>query len=98
VLVAGGLGERLGYSGIKVELPVELATAKPFLHMYAEWLLALQDRCRKSTGDDGLVVPLAIMTSGDTDAPTRALLVNHHYFGLDPKQVLAQGWIPKQVE
>lgn len=88
VLVAGGLGERLGYSGIKVELPVELATGKPFLHMYAEWLLALQHRCRKTTGDSQLQVPLAIMTSGDTDAPTRALLEKHNYFGLDPKQVM----------
>jgi UDP-sugar pyrophosphorylase len=31
VLVAGGLGERLGYNGIKIELPVELMTGCCFL-------------------------------------------------------------------
>lgn len=31
VLVAGGLGERLGYSGIKVALPVDSASGRCFL-------------------------------------------------------------------
>ncbi len=31
VLVAGGLGERLGYSGIKVKLPVDSARNASFL-------------------------------------------------------------------
>ena len=34
VLVAGGLGERLGYSGIKVELPCERATDATCLRLY----------------------------------------------------------------
>lgn len=33
VLVAGGLGERLGYSGIKVALPTELASGSCFLQV-----------------------------------------------------------------
>lgn len=33
VLVAGGLGERLGYSGIKIALPAELASGKCFLQV-----------------------------------------------------------------
>ncbi len=33
VLVAGGLGERLGYKGIKVALPTELASEKCFLQV-----------------------------------------------------------------
>ncbi len=33
VLVAGGLGERLGYSGIKLALPVECASNKCFLQV-----------------------------------------------------------------
>ena len=33
VLVAGGLGERLGYSGIKLALPVESASGKCFLQV-----------------------------------------------------------------
>jgi hypothetical protein len=42
VLVAGGLGERLGYSGIKVALPVESASGTCFLQLYVESILALQ--------------------------------------------------------
>ena len=34
VLVAGGLGERLGYSSIKVELPVDLCTGNSYLQQY----------------------------------------------------------------
>ena len=41
VLVAGGLGERLGYSGIKVALPVESASGMCFLQLYIESILAL---------------------------------------------------------
>ena len=42
VRVAGGLGERLGYSGIKVALPVESASGASFLQHYIESILALQ--------------------------------------------------------
>jgi len=34
VLVAGGLGERLGYSGIKIALPSETVTGKSFIQLY----------------------------------------------------------------
>jgi UDP-sugar pyrophosphorylase len=94
VLVAGGLGERLGYSGIKVALPVDLASGQTFLAMYADWILALQARARAATGNPALVVPLAIMTSLDTDAQTKALLEASGNFGLNgPGQVcvLCQG-------
>lgn len=33
MLVAGGLGERLGYSGIKLALPVDSASNKCFLQV-----------------------------------------------------------------
>ena len=36
VLVAGGLGERLGYGGIKVALPSEITTGKCYLALYIE--------------------------------------------------------------
>eukprot|EP00613_Pedinella_sp_CCMP2098_P036895 CAMPEP_0171808738 /NCGR_PEP_ID=MMETSP0991-20121206/76562_1 /TAXON_ID=483369 /ORGANISM="non described non described, Strain CCMP2098" /LENGTH=650 /DNA_ID=CAMNT_0012421713 /DNA_START=28 /DNA_END=1980 /DNA_ORIENTATION=- len=96
VLVAGGLGERLGYSGIKVELPVDLASERSFLKMYAAWILGLQQRCRDATGDHTLQIPLAIMTSGDTDAPTRALLESESFMGLSRSQVtvLMQDKVP----
>jgi UDP-sugar pyrophosphorylase len=83
VLVAGGLGERLGYSGVKVALPTESATGTCYLQLYAESILALQARA----GDGAQPLPLAIMTSGDTHERTLALLEAHGYYGLTPGQV-----------
>eukprot|EP01042_Synura_sphagnicola_P031228 gene31228-40202_t len=39
VLVAGGLGERLGYNGIKIELPVETVTRTSYIQHYIEEIL-----------------------------------------------------------
>ena len=83
VLVAGGLGERLGYNGIKVALPVEVSTERCFLHLYCEAILALQ-KASKSEHP----IPLAIMTSGDTHARTEALLAENGQFGMAPGQVV----------
>ncbi|KAH1047809.1 hypothetical protein J1N35_038593 [Gossypium stocksii] len=41
VLVAGGLGERLGYNGIKVALLAETTTGTCFLQLYIKSILAL---------------------------------------------------------
>lgn len=79
MLVAGGLGERLGYSGIKIALPVESVTGKSFMQYYAEWLLAIQG--------DKRPIPLAIMTSDDTHARTEELFKQHNNFGLADGQV-----------
>ena len=42
ILVAGGLGERLGYNNIKVSLPVETFTMIPYLGYYIKKILAIQ--------------------------------------------------------
>ena len=42
VLVAGGLGERLGYSGIKLSLPTDLIDGTCYLELYVRHILALQ--------------------------------------------------------
>ena len=57
VLVAGGLGERLGYGGIKVELPAETTTGVSFLELYAQSILAFQEKF----GGGRRKIPLAIM-------------------------------------
>jgi len=45
VLIAGGLGERLGYSGIKIDLPVTTITKDYcYLKYYAQYALACRDR------------------------------------------------------
>ncbi|CAM9667000.1 unnamed protein product, partial [Heterosigma akashiwo] len=72
VLVAGGLGERLGYSGIKLGLPTESVTSCTYLELFVRQILALQRR----GGDSGSSEPppLAIMVSEDTEKGTRALV------------------------
>ena len=90
VLIAGGLGERLGYSGIKIGLPV--CTIEPnysYMKFYAQYVLACQARARKldsSLGPD-FEVPLGIMVSYDTHDRTIALLETNKYFGMKPQQV-----------
>jgi UDP-sugar pyrophosphorylase len=84
-LVAGGLGERLGYSGIKLSLETNLCDNASYLEFYCQYILALQHRARQS--DPSVKIPLVIMTSGDTDAATRQLLLEKNYFGMDPQQV-----------
>ena len=82
VLVAGGLGERLGYGGIKVELPAETTSGDSFLKTYATALLAMQE-----FGDASRPVPLVIMTSEDTHDKTVALLKASGNYGLKDEQV-----------
>eukprot|EP01033_Poteriospumella_lacustris_P011483 gene11484-8171_t len=92
VLVAGGLGERLGYNGIKIELPVETVTRTSYIQHYIEEILAIQKRYAVP----GFKLPLAIMVSDDTQAKTIALLEKNAYFGMDPAQVtiMKQGKVP----
>ncbi len=92
VLVAGGLGERLGYNGIKLELPVDTITGISYLEHYCSQLLAIQHRYAQP----GQLIPLAIMVSGDTHDKTLALLERSNYFGLNRSQLtlLCQGEVP----
>jgi UDP-sugar pyrophosphorylase len=83
VLVAGGLGERLGYSGIKLSLATNLCTEHCYLETYVRYIQAMQAYARNATGNADLQIPLVIMTSGDTDARTRELLEAENYFGMD---------------
>ena len=103
VLVAGGLGERLGYSGIKLGLETNLLTNRCYLEVYCRYILAMQrmarNRLRDSmvgAGGAGIAdedaisavrIPLAIMTSDDTDPLTRKLLEDNDDFGFDEGQI-----------
>lgn len=88
VLVAGGLGERLGYSGIKLALPSETTTGTCFLQLYIESILALQEASyKKNKGNINLLIPLVIMTSDDTHRRTQELLESNAYFGMKSDQV-----------
>lgn len=101
VLVAGGLGERLGYQGIKVELPSEITTEACFLSLYAQNILAFQSRARAAVSvPSDWEIPLVIMTSDDTDRSTRALLQAHGNFGLSINQlsIVKQEKVPAMVD
>ena len=91
VLVAGGLGERLGYSGIKLDIPVEVTEATPYLAHYAACLKAMEARMQQPKP-----VPFIIMTSDDTNAKTVAALEANNWFGLKKEQVhiLKQELVP----
>jgi len=87
-LVAGGLGERLGFPGIKIGITAELTTGATFFEKYARYILAFQAHARQATGDINLLLPLAIMTSGDTHVPTVQFLAQNKNFGLSSEQIV----------
>lgn len=89
VLVAGGLGERLGYGGIKLDIPVEVTENTSYLAHYAQVIRAASARL-------GRRIPLVIMTSKDTNAGTLATLEAHKNFGLEDGQItiLCQELVP----
>lgn len=86
VVVAGGLGERLGYAGIKLKLPVETLTGKSYLETYIQHLLALQ-ALANGTNDGSTRIPLAIMTSDVTHEATWEFLIANAFFGMEQQQV-----------
>lgn len=80
MLVAGGLGERLGYSGIKLALPTETTTHTSYIAHYLQYFTALQAKHSSP-------VQLAIMVSDDTRDRTAALLEEKGYFGFPREQL-----------
>lgn len=91
VLVAGGLGERLGYNGIKLDIPVEVVETTPYIAHYAACLKAMEARMESPRP-----VPFIIMVSQDTSAKTLQTLESNNYFGLRKEQVhiLKQELVP----
>lgn len=89
VLVAGGLGERLGYKGIKLELPVEMATERCYLQHYIEYIQA----CKQKYSPRFSELPLCIMVSKDTVEGTTKLLREKNCFGMpyDQIEIVQQG-------
>jgi len=83
---AGGLGERLGFSGVKFALPSEVSTGSCVLRVYASYILALQRHVERAGGGP-CRLPLAVMVSDDTVAGIQRLLDENGYFGLEPSQV-----------
>lgn len=96
VLVAGGLGERLGYDGIKVALPLYIVERdKCFLELYLAHISTMQQSHGK-----GRVLPVAIMTSDDTHSLTLELLKKNNNFGMKEGQItiMKQNKVPAMVD
>ena len=88
VLVAGGLGERLGYTGIKIGLQNDLITLRTYIVIYTDFIKAYEDRIRKKEQmSDYWYIPLCIMTSDDTHDETVSLLKRHNDYDMKPGQI-----------
>ena len=97
VLVAGGLGERLGYKGIKIGLQTELLTLRTYIELYIDHIKAYEDRIRKKENlPSEWFIPFCIMTSGDTNEGTIKFLKENSNFGMKENQIsiLKQEKIP----
>ena len=89
VLTAGGLGERLGYNGIKIGLQTELLTLRPYIELYIESIKAYEDRVKKvEKVSSDWYIPFCIMTSGDTHDKTKAFLEKNSNFGMRKDQII----------
>lgn len=80
LLVAGGQGTRLGYNGPKgcfQSLPI---SKKTLYQIHAEKILFASKKY-------GVTIPFLIMTSPDTDVPTRAFFKENNYFGIGENNV-----------
>src|SRR5688500_5816157 len=75
ILVAGGLGTRLGFDQPKGMFPIGPLSGRTLFQVLIEQLLAVGER-------HGISIPLDIMTSPATDDATRAFLREHQNFGL----------------
>ena len=85
VLIAGSLGERIGYSGVKVSLPVcTIEDDYSYLRYYSQYVLACEARARKldpNLGND-FFVPIGIMVSDHTNSLTLSLLESNNFYGM----------------
>ena len=77
-MIAGGLGERLGYSGIKIDLPVTVVYPDySYIHFYIKYVHACRERALKldpKLNPATFYVPFCIMVSDDTYQRTIELL------------------------
>jgi UDP-N-acetylglucosamine/UDP-N-acetylgalactosamine diphosphorylase len=89
LLLAGGQGTRLGHPGPKGTFVLGWEDDRSLYAILCERVGAVGARA-------GRKVPLVVLVSGDTEAPTRAAFSDRACFGLDPSQVsfVRQGELP----
>ena len=88
VLVAGGLGERLGFPDIKISIPTDIITLRSFIEVYINFIKAYEDKIKKVQNlPNNWFIPFCIMTSGDTHDKTVSFLKENSYFGMKEEQI-----------
>jgi UDP-N-acetylglucosamine/UDP-N-acetylgalactosamine diphosphorylase len=89
ILVAGGQGTRLGFDKPKGMFPVAPLSQRSLFQMHCDRLLAVMKRYATS-------IPLFVMTSPATDAPTREYFDAHERCGIpdDQLRIFCQGMMP----
>lgn len=89
LITAGGSGSRLRYDAPKGSYPLSPIKKKSLFQLFAEKVAAASKQA-------GTPLPLAIMTSPENDAETRAFFADHGNFGLDDGQLFffTQGHLP----
>ena len=89
ILVAGGMGSRLGFDQPKGMYPIGPISRKTLFQIHLEKVLAVRRRY-------GVPMPIYVMTSAATDQPTRQFLEAHRFFGLPAEDVVlfCQGLMP----
>ena len=80
ILVAGGLGTRLGFDQPKGMFPIGPLSGRSLFQVLIEQLLAVSRR-------SGVAIPLYLMTSPATDEATRAFLSENNNFGLPERDL-----------
>lgn len=93
LVVAGGQGSRLNFSGPKGAFPFSSVKNKSFFELLVE-------RCCAAIARANKLIPLVIMTSEENRRETEAFFRNHHLFGLKPDQLhfFTQGSLPQLTE
>ena len=81
ILVAGGQGTRLGYPGPKGAFPIGPVSGRSLFAFHAEKIHAIQRRY-------GCTLPWYIMVGETNESATKAFFNEHHYFGLEPENVV----------
>jgi len=77
MIMAGGLGERLGYEGVKPEIAIDVVTKTSFLRLYIEYALAYQ----RDYSQDGDLIPFCLFVSDDTEALLKKHMSDNNNFG-----------------
>lgn len=80
IILAGGMGTRLGFPHAKGLYPLSPVKEKSLFQLFAE-------KCFFASIRAGSDLPLAIMTSPENDAETRMFFKAHNFFNLKPEQV-----------